>query len=380
MRIALFDYKITSNNPIGSCHLRMLRGLCQEHEFTVFAVEFDNPCPKRIRFVRVPVPTRPLALLFIAYHLVAPVMYLVHRMRTGARFDMIQMVESNLLFGHVAYVHFCHRAYLRKYWKAAQVAGIRWVLRWLDHWLHAVAEPWVFRRVQWIVVPSRGLERELQETYPFVRGKVVCIPNPVDLERMTPPFDFDRMTFRRSLGAGPEDIVVVFVALGHFEHKGLPLVLEALRSVADTRIRLWVVGGEADLVRTWQERVRGMGLAERVRFVGMQQDVRPFLWAADALIFPSAYETFSLVSFEAAAAGLPLIVTAIYGVEEFMRDGVTGFLVEHSTDAVVRGLRSFLALSPAERYALGQAAKEAVTQFGVNVFMEGWRAFYAARE
>ena len=72
MRIALFDYKIIPTNPIGSCHRRMLMGLSREHEFVVFAVQFDNPDPDRIRFVRVPVPTRPLALLFIAFHLLAP--------------------------------------------------------------------------------------------------------------------------------------------------------------------------------------------------------------------------------------------------------------------------------------------------------------------
>ena len=43
MRIAVFDYRITPNNPIGSCHLAMLRALAAEHEFTVFAVEFENP-------------------------------------------------------------------------------------------------------------------------------------------------------------------------------------------------------------------------------------------------------------------------------------------------------------------------------------------------
>ena len=47
MRIAIFDYKITRNNPIGSCHLAMLRALAAEHDFTVFAVEFENPFPEK---------------------------------------------------------------------------------------------------------------------------------------------------------------------------------------------------------------------------------------------------------------------------------------------------------------------------------------------
>ena len=103
MRIAVFDYRVTATNPCGSCHLRMLRDLCGEHEFVVFATEFENPCPGRIEFVRVPAPRRPLALLFVAFHVLAPMCYAWHRLRTRKRFDLVQMVESNLLGGSQDY-------------------------------------------------------------------------------------------------------------------------------------------------------------------------------------------------------------------------------------------------------------------------------------
>ncbi|GGN04550.1 hypothetical protein GCM10007092_18860 [Thermus composti] len=376
MRIAIFDYKVIPTNPIGSCHLRMIQGLCREHDFTVFAVEFENPCPDRVRFVRVPAPTRPLALLFLAYHLLAPLVYFLYRLRTGARFDLVQMVESNLSFGDVAYVHFCHRAYLKHHWKEAGARGLRGVLRFLDHWLHALVEPWVFRRVKRIVVPSQGIKRELEGTYPVTRGKITVIPNPVNLERIARPPGFDREGFRRKLGAGPEDVVLVFVALGHFEHKGLPLVLEALRQLGDKRVKLWVVGGEADLVAFWQGRAREMGLEEQARFLGMQRDVRPFLWGADAFVFPSIYETFSLVSAEAAAAGLPLIVTPLYGVEEFMRDGETGFVVPRDSDKLQEAIAKLATLEVEKRVTMGKMAREAVRGYGIKSFVENWRRFY----
>jgi hypothetical protein len=40
MKIAVFDYSVTRNSPVGSCHLAMLRALSHEHDFTVFSVEF----------------------------------------------------------------------------------------------------------------------------------------------------------------------------------------------------------------------------------------------------------------------------------------------------------------------------------------------------
>ena len=51
-------------------------------------------------------------------------------------------------------------------------------------------------------------------------------------------------------------------------------------------------------------------------FVGRETQVRPFLWLADAFVFPTAYEAFSLSILEA-AAGLPLIVTRVDGVGDF---------------------------------------------------------------
>ncbi|MBE3550733.1 MAG: glycosyltransferase family 4 protein [Brockia lithotrophica] len=376
MRIAIFDYKVVTTNPIGSCHRRMLAGLCEEHEFTVFAVEFENPCPERIRFVRVPVPTRPVALLFVAYHLIAPVIYWLYRLRTGARFDLVQVVESNLSFGTISYVHFCHRAYLRQHWKEGGAKGLRGWLRYLDHWLHALLEPWVFRRVRSIVVPSRGLKRELEETYPFTMGKITVIPNPVDLERMAPPPDFDREAFRLQHGVQKEDLVLVFVALGHFERKGLHIVLEAVRHLNAPHVKLWVVGGESDLVKVWAKRVESQGLNGQVFFWGMQKDVRPFLWGADVFVFPSVYEVFPLVSLEAAASKLPLIVTFLNGVEEFMKDGETGFLVPRTAEGVRKALERFLALSAEERARMGEAAQKSVQRFNIKNFISNWRMFY----
>ena len=376
--IAVFDYRVIRNNPIGGCHLRLLESLCREHEFTVFAVEFDNPCPVRIRWVRIPAPTRPLALLFVVYHLLAPLWYWVYRLRSGTQFDLMQVVESNLAFGDLAYSHFCHRAFLKRHWRASGIGGTRGWLRWLDHFLHALLEPATYRRVRHVVVPSRGLATELATEYPAASGKLDVLPNPVDIQRMQVPVTFDRDRCRRELGIGPHDLALVFVALGHFERKGLPLLLEALVGLPEARLKLIVVGGESDLVTQYRNRATTLGLRGKVVFVGMQSEVRPYLWAADALAFPSLYETFSLVTYEAAAAGLPLLVPRLHGVEELVRDGVNGIVVERSAQGIRQGLIRFLALSAEARRAMGQAAQRDVARYDTATFVASWRRLYAS--
>ncbi len=241
MRIAIFDYKAIAGNPAGNCHLTLLRSLAKEHKFTVFSVQFENPDPEAITWVRVPSPTRPLALLFVVFHLVAPLKYLWHKMRTGERFDLVQSVESNLSFGSLVYSHFSHTTYLRNHNTTRR--GLRGMLRWLDNWLHARAESFRYPAAEFIVTPSIGLAEELKRDFRVASKKVSVIANPIAIRRMERPADFNRDSFRHGLGFAPSDFVLIFSALGQFERKGLPLILESLTGLSQVQTKLlwWLV-------------------------------------------------------------------------------------------------------------------------------------------
>lgn len=376
MRIAIFDYKIIAANPSGGCHLTLLRSLAREHEFTVFSVEFENPDPAAITWVRVPVPTRPLALLFVAFHLLAPWMYLLHRLRTGKKFDVVQSVESNLGFGSLVYSHFSHTTYLRHHHPAGR--GIRGMFRWLDHWLHARMENFRYPAAQLIVTPSAGLAEELKHDCNIAADKVRVISNPIAIDRMSRPADFNREQFRGALGLSPADFVLAFCALGQFERKGLPLIFESLTSPSLAEVKLLVVGGEADLITPYQKRAHALGIENRVRFVGKQADVRPFFWCADAFVLPSAYESFSLVTYEAAAAGLPILAPPLNGIRDLLRDGENGFLLSCTVASVISALTKITSLPKSDLQLMGASAKRAASGFSEEHFADGWRSLYQA--
>ena len=377
MRIAVFDYRVIANNPVGSCHLKMLAGLCEQHDFTVFAVEFENPDPARIRWVRIPLPVRPYVLLYGLFHLAAPLAYFYQRFVRGHRFDLVQVVESNLAIGHISYSHFCHRMYLKRHWRETRPAGMRGVLRGLAHWSAARMEPLVYSRVRHVVVPSRGLSAELSAEYPSQEKKIHRLPNPVDVERLAPPAPQERDELRTALGIDSQSVVLMFAALGHFERKGLPLALEAVRRLHEPRVRMLVVGGERGLVAAYRSQIREMGLEQIVRFEGMQRDLRRYYWAADAFILPSSYEVFPLVALEAAAAGLPLLATPLNGVEEMLLDHENGFLLDRSTEGVLQGIRELLALTTEQRRAMGARARETASRYSTRNFVSAWRDLYA---
>jgi glycosyltransferase involved in cell wall biosynthesis len=61
--------------------------------------------------------------------------------------------------------------------------------------------------------------------------------------------------------------------------------------------------------------------------VGFQDDVRPFLAASDALVFPSYREGFPNVVLQAGAMGLASIVTDINGSNEIILEGKNGVII-----------------------------------------------------
>jgi glycosyltransferase involved in cell wall biosynthesis len=157
------------------------------------------------------------------------------------------------------------------------------------------------------------------------------------------------------------------------------LILEALARLDLSQIKLLIVGGEDDLVSTYQSRVKKMGLGKKVIFTGMQKDVRPYLWAADVFMLPSSYEVFPLVVLEAAAARLLLVVTALNGVEEFLRDGENGILVERTAIGIAEGIRKVLNMNPMERHRMQKQAEDDIQNYSAENFMAAWSKFFEGR-
>ena len=93
-------------------------------------------------------------------------------------------------------------------------------------------------------------------------------------------------------------------------------------------------------------------------------------------MFPSCYEVFPLVVLEAAAAGLPIVVTQMNGVEDFLEDGKNGLLVTRSVEGVAAGLAQLAAMPAAARRALGEQAVGAIQRFGTAQFVSAWREVY----
>ena len=80
-----------------------------------------------------------------------------------------------------------------------------------------------------------------------------------------------------------------------------------------------------------------------ILLAGFQQDVRPWLSIADALVFPSYREGFPNVVMQAGAMGLPSIVTDINGCNEIIIEGVNGIIIpSKDEEALYKAMKYFI--------------------------------------
>ena len=352
--VSIFDQNIVRTSPAGSCVLRIVEELAGDTPLHLFSNRAEAPETQLVRKTKIPLPPGPVVVRSILFSLFSCFAYWF----IGRRPAFSISTEGTFPFCDLCYAHFCHRVFLREHRDSIGGGTLRRTARILNHAWAAFAERIAFRSARIIVAPSQGLARELMRAYPkLVGGKIRVIPNPVDV----PPLPNGR-------GSVSGTLRLSFCALGNFERKGLRLILDALARIPDVDVHLTVIGGTPGEIRDYER----LAAENRVRFVGFQSDVRPYLLASDAFVFPSAYEIFPLVCLQAAAAGLPLLVTRLYGVGEFMRDGETGWVVERSAESIAAAIVQ--AASDRQRLrAMGLEARKQVEQYSETEFRRRWR-------
>jgi len=96
---------------------------------------------------------------------------------------------------------------------------------------------------------------------------------------------------------------------------------------------------------------------------GYRRDVAAAYADASVLVLPSIEDGHPLVVLEAMASGRPVVVSENTGTKDAVREGVDGFVVPiRSPDAIAERLQ-WLHDHPAERAAMGRAAREQALRY-----------------
>ena len=165
-------------------------------------------------------------------------------------------------------------------------------------------------------------------------AKLVRIAPGIDTEHFTPRSDAKDL--RESLGLGNKKVIVSVGRLVH--RKGQDVLIEAMpeiiKSIDDVHLLLI---GEGPYKKELEKRIKNLGLANRVTFVGRVQyaDLPRYICVGDVFAMPSRsrlagleVEGLGIVYLEASACGLPVIGGVSGGAPDAVLQGETGFSVD----------------------------------------------------
>ena len=172
---------------------------------------------------------------------------------------------------------------------------------------------------------------ERQRRYWLRRGvfsrRNEVIYNGVDTEQFRDGGDpSERAILRGVLGFSDADYVIGVPALLRPEKNHLQLV-EAIATLRNRGIpaRALMIG-DGEMRGAVQARARELNVENDVVITGLQQDVRPYIAACDAMVLCSFTEAFSVAAIEAMALRRPVVHSDVGGAAEMIVPGCNGFL------------------------------------------------------
>lgn len=225
---------------------------------------------------------------------------------------------------------------------SSRMGGLSHLFEWMQR------RAW--RRFDGVVVVSKSLEADMRSDHASANN-LALIANAWPGTEPT----WTREQARRHLGVTSEAPVVAFVGR-LIPAKGPDLFAQALTQIADLDWQAVIVGDGGE--RTDVEHfLHAQGLADRVRMVGHQDDATRLFPAFDAFVLSSRTEGTPIVLFEAMAARVPVVVSAVGGVPDVI-GAADGWLVAPlQPEATASALRALLA-NPSEAARRANAARD----------------------
>ena len=150
--------------------------------------------------------------------------------------------------------------------------------------------------------------------------------------------------------------------------KGTDVLLRALPALALQlpKVGLMVVGIGEELEANRQLAV-DLGIADRVKFVGLVSNAAPQLAAADIVVLPSRREGLPIVALEALSLARPVVATRVGGTPTVVVAGETGWLAEPEDEASLVATIVACWSDPAEAARRGLAGRALVEeQYGIK--------------
>lgn len=190
---------------------------------------------------------------------------------------------------------------------------------------------------------------------------IMLQPGGVDMVKFNP--EVSGVAARKKLGLTKKEPVVLHVGRVALE-KNIEQIIEAAPSIINLLPDVkFVIVGKGPAEKHYQELVKRKRLEKNFIFTGyVENSLLPSIYAcADALAFPSNFDTQGLVVLEAMACGAPVVVKKGSAPSEFVKDGVNGQVFSDHFD-----FHEKIVSAVKNRKKLSEGAVETAKQFEIG--------------
>ncbi len=221
-----------------------------------------------------------------------------------------------------------------------------------------MAQRWVFQSINTIISVSDTVRSQFINLAPG--KKILTIHNGISIEKFG---DLSPSEARIQSGLRVDDVIIGTVAR-LIPSKGLTTLLEAIsllvKIVPKTQL---VILGDGPERKRLERYAYGLGIGDKVHFLGFRDDVPQLMAGWDIFVLPSLTEGFNLSVLEAMASSLPVVVSDLPSLREAVVHGQGGFAVIPGSAIDMAASVLHLLKSPEKAKMMGRFNRQRVSSF-----------------
>jgi len=196
------------------------------------------------------------------------------------------------------------------------------------------------------LVNSNAVKENIEACESVPNQKIDVIYNGINLE----PFkrSYNTNVIKRNYGISDSDYLVGIIANLNRRVKRVDLFIKAANKVLQKNKNVFfVIIGDGCLRNELERLSKRLNLKDRIHFVGLKENVYPYLSAFDIGVISSDSEGFSNSIIEYLASGIPVVATDTGGNRELLKEGKLGELVppddpERMAESILELLNDYL--------------------------------------
>ena len=218
----------------------------------------------------------------------------------------------------------------------------------------------MLRLMKRVVCVSEGQAEKVRKAGVSV-DRIRVIRNAIDTTRFDNGNDAGRASLEALFPLKPRLIVLGVGRLS--PEKGFDQFVDAASVILQTNTDVgFALIGDGPDRGMLEQRVKALGIENRLVFAGFRNDIDRLIAAADVLAQSSYTEGLPNVVLEACAASVPVVATDVGGTGEVVRDGEAGYLVPAGDHRALAARLIDLIASPSTRAEMGARGRTIVSR------------------